>query len=276
MMTSRFLAAVCLALSLVLPITAQEKPKAKPKKELTREEIAKLGGFEPGPDADDADDGDVHLDLLVVDVPDELAVGLIENFKEPVKAEPSFRKLLELSSTKKVKLVSWPKLVTKTGNRAVSENITEVRYAIEFDPRANPPNPAPPEPKAEADDANAAAPPGPQAPAAIGVMPTTFETRNAGITLEAEPIIMPGGKQVAVQFAAQHVQLLGWDPVTVHENNRVTARIPQPRFHTNKVSENATLQVGTPVLVGVFRAAGVTDHMELFVLRATTKKVKAR
>ena len=79
-----------------------------------------------------------------------------------------------------------------------------------------------------------------------------------------------------MQFAAQHVQLLGWDPVTVHENDRVTARIPQPRFHTNKVSENATLQVGTPVLVGVFRAAGVTDHMELFILRATTKKVKVR
>jgi hypothetical protein len=275
-MASRPLIVLALALVLSVPLSAQEKEKRKPKKELTREEIAQLGGFEPAPDAEDNDNGDISLDMLVVDVPDDAAVPLIENFKDPSKAESSYRKVIELISSKKAKLVSWPTIITRNGNRAVAENIMEVRYAIEFDPGRPAADPAQEEPKENADRAAAAAPPGPQAPAVIGVLPTTFETRNAGVSLEIEPVIVPGGKLINAQFAASHVQLLGWDPTTVTQNERVTARLPQPRFHTNKVSENATLTAGVPMLVGSFRAANPPDHMELFILRASLKKAKAR
>jgi hypothetical protein len=275
-MTSRLLAVLLMSTLAVSSLPAQEgKPKEK-KKELTREEIAKLGGFEPAPDAAENVPGEVFIDMLVVSIPDSSAIPLIETLNDPTKTETAYRKVLELLQSKKARLVSWPMIRTKTGNRAVSENITEVRYAIEFDTDKVEPAAGGDEAKKADAAAAAAAPPGPQAPPAVGVMPTTFETRNAGVTLEIEPVIMDNGKVIDMQYAAQHVQLLGWDPVTVHEKEQVTVRIPQPRFHTNKVSSNSSLNAGQHALIGIFRSGDAKDETELFILRAGTKRAKTK
>ena len=276
-MTSRLLA-VLLTASVALPLVAEDaKPKA-PKKELTREEIAKLGGFEPAPDAAENIPGEVFLDMLVVSIPDSSVIPVLEILKDPTKTETGFRKVLDLLERKKARLIAWPNIRTKTGNRAVSENITEVRYAIEFDPNNQPlaPAAAGADAKKADDAAAAAAPPGPQPPPVAGVVPTTFETRNAGVTLEIEPVIMDGGKLIDMQYAAQHVQLLGWDAVTVKEKEEVAIRIPQPRFHTHKVSSNSTLNAGEHALIGVFRSGDAKDETEIFILRAGTKRTKAK
>jgi hypothetical protein len=277
-MTSRLLAVLLISTLVAHSLPAQEgKPKEK-KKELTREEIAKLGGFEPAPDAAENVPGEVFIDLLVVSIPDSSAIPLIETLNDSTKTETAYRKVLELLQSKKARLISWPTIRTKTGNRAVSENITEVRYAIEFDTNNNPAGAAAAGDEAKKADAAAAAaaPPGPQAPPAVGVMPTTFETRNAGITLEIEPVIMDNGKVIDMQYSAQHVQLLGWDPTTVHEKDQVTVRIPQPRFHTNKVSSNSSLNAGQHALIGIFRSGDAKDETELFILRAGTKRAKTK
>ncbi len=183
---------------------ADKKPAAKdakadaPAKELTREEIAKLGGFEPAP-VDPVDAGPVVLnfDVLMVSLPDALAIPLVDMFRQPGQNDAACQKLMQLIEAKKAKVTAWPRMQTKNGNRAVAENIQEIRYATEFE-KIDPPAeakgaaPAPEDPAAPAPPAGPA--PAPAIPPAVGVMPTAFETRNAGATIEMEPTVWPDEK----------------------------------------------------------------------------------
>jgi hypothetical protein len=255
--------------SLAAPLLAQEKsgkPKQAPKKELTREEIAKLGGFEPAPD-EPLIPATVQLQLFVISVSKVDALDLSAPFKNPDTAENAFRKVMEMIKTKKATLIGAPTVETKPGHRCVAEAITELRYAIEFE-QVGGGKPA----RADQPDAVQALPV--QAPAAIGVTPTSFETRNTGITFEAEPILGPDNKTVDLNYSAQHVLVLGWDAYSVEEKGEIVQRIPQPRFATNKVSTNVNVQVGVPVLGGIFEAPGTPDSMELFLIRVTTRGKK--
>jgi hypothetical protein len=240
---------------------AKAPDKDAAKKELTREELEKLGGFEAAP-VDPVVVGPVNLnfDVLMVTLPDALAVPLVESFKDPAKAEATYQKLLGLIEAKKAQVTGWPQLVTKSGNRAVAENIREVRYATEFSPlEAAPPAavggapvPAPEVPKGT--------------PPLEGVLPTTFETRNAGATLELEPALAADRKTIEVNICAQHVRLVGWDNSTVRENGTTKITVPQPRFHTNKVTQNLSVRVGQHLLIGTYRMAEADGLMELFIL----------
>jgi hypothetical protein len=244
-MKRNLLSTLCLALLVVLPpaISAEAGEKKKPKKELTREEIAKLGGFEPAPE-----------------------------FKKAETSDATFRDLTSLIKAKKAKLISCPVVDTKSGNRCVVEVIQEVRYPTEFDPQVGG-NLVKPVPVDEKVPVKAPAHP---MPAAIGVLPTAFETRNVGVTLEAEPILGPDGKLVDMQFSAQNVELIGWDTQDTEENGKVVQRIPQPRFHANKVSSSTTVRSGERILAGVFESATVPDMMEIFLVKATTRTVKLK
>jgi hypothetical protein len=261
--------ALAIVSSLVATLPAQEKsgkPKQAPRKELTREEIAKLGGFEPAPD-EPVIPAIVQLQLLVVSVPKVDALDLGAALKNPDTAENAYRKLMEMIKKKKAKLIGAPTLETKPGNRCVVETITEFRYGIEFE-QVNGGKPV----KADQPDAVQALPI--EAPAAIGVTPTSFETRNTGITFEAEPVLAPDNKTVDIHYSAHHVLVLGWDTYSVEEKGEIVQRIPQPRFATNKVSTNVNVQVGVPVLAGIFEAPGTPESMELFLIRVTTRGKK--
>jgi hypothetical protein len=259
-----------LPLAVVLHCTvifaAEKKPQEKPKqaapagKELTREEIAKLGGFEPGLQ-EDVEAG-ICFDVLMVSLPEELGVPIVEMFRDPAKTDAACRKVMDLLQTKKAKVTGWPQITTKNGNRAVAENIQEVRYPTEFeqiDGARNPGAqvPAPPQ---------AAPPPGPPMPMVAGMIPTAFETRNMGATIEVEPTLWPDGKTVDANFIAQHVRLLGWDVAAEHEDGKLKRSIPQPRFQTNKISQTLTLHSGTRHFLGSFLLPGAPGQMELFIL----------
>lgn len=276
MNTSRFFIPTLSALFfLSTPLFAKDAKQKAQKKELTREEIAKLGGFEPAAEVEVPVVHDVVADILIVSVPDTAAVGLIEGLKDPAKTEATARQIQSMVESKKARLVGWPNLQTRPGQRAVSENIQEVRYAIEFDRNAPAAQPGKDDVKGE-EAAKAAEPPGPAAPAAVGVIPTAFETRNAGVTLEIETILDPTEKAIDAQLCAQHVQLLGWDPTTVEENGKTTTRLPQPRFHTNKVSTAISTESGRRHLIGVFRSGDNKDETELFLFRVTLKPRKGK
>ena len=263
--------ALALALSLSASLPAQEKngrQKQAPKKELTREEIAKLGGFEPAPE-EPVFPAIIQVQLLIVSIPKADVMSLADEFKNPNTAESAYRGVLEMIKKKKAKLIGSSLVETKPGQRCATESISEFRYGVEFD-KVDGGKPA------VADKPDAVKDLRQQAPVAIGVVPTSFETRNTGITLETEPILGPDNKTVDLNFSAQHVQVRGWDTYSVEEKGELIQRIPQPRFSTNKVTTNVTMQVGTPVLGGVFEASSVPDSMDLFLLRVSTRGKKGK
>lgn len=81
-------------------------------------------------------------------------------------------------------VLAGPRVTTKSGNRAVIEIIREFRYPTDWlrDEQKQ-----------------------------IWV-PKTFETRNTGVTLEAEPVVTPEG-EIILQVTPQVVEFLGWKNV---------------------------------------------------------------
>ena len=153
--------------------------------------------------------GLIQIEARFIEVPEALALTLKGPgdrflFHTPAKGEqpmpngsiatmftaeqlPAF--LAKMEKAKGADVLSTPNVVTKTGQRAVIEIIRELRYATEW--------------KEDAEKKGA-------------WLPTAFETRNVGITLEVEPTISKEGA-LDLQLIPQVVEHLGWADVETGE-----------------------------------------------------------
>jgi beta-lactamase regulating signal transducer with metallopeptidase domain len=169
--------------------------------------------------------------------------------------------LLAQINTTGVELLSAPRVTTKSGQRAVIEIIREFRYPSEFQPDPKQPD---------------------------GLLPITFETRNIGITLEAEPTVAPDGSSVDLGLVPQIVELMGFVrvrdgqpiPLTVDPTKKgldqiLNASLPkdavvQPIFSTRKISTSVRLKSGDTIVLGGLKHAAEGQTAEeprvLFVL----------
>jgi hypothetical protein len=219
----------------------------------------------------------IRVELLVVRLPEAAAVELQPELRDPARVAKAQEKLLAMVKKKEAELIDWPVVMTKSGNRAVVENIHEVKYPIAFeqpqvvpakpvDPKHTmvakptaPENPAPAKP--EAGDAPAVV--------VVGGVATTFETRNTGVTLEIEPNILPDGKTVEVQMAPQHVTLVGYRQEKMEVIGKYSVAVEQPEFQTQKTTTNLTLQSGQPHLVAFYKLRQPAGTVELFLTTLT-------
>jgi general secretion pathway protein D len=180
--------------------------------------------------------------------------------------DPSFQVVMRALDQKKgVDLLSAPRVTTKSGNRAVIEIIREFRYPIEFE------QPQIPQTFGNTGGilTTGAAALNPLAFSNSGsfpvtpTTPTTFETRNTGVTLEVEPVIGPDGASIDMQLAPQVVEFEGFinygSPIQTSSTNALGQSITniitpniinQPIFSTRKVSTNVTVFDGATVVLG--------------------------
>lgn len=158
-------------------------------------------------------------------------------------------------------LLAAPRVLTKSGQRAVIEIIREFRYATQFQPDATKPD---------------------------GLLPTAFETRNVGITLEVEPTVAPDGFSVDLELIPQVVELTGFvrardgqpipipvDPTKKGVDRILNTALPkdvvvQPIFSTRKITTSVTLFSGNTIVLGGLKQAEATnadeDPQVLFIL----------
>ena len=142
------------------------------------------------------------------------------------------------------------------------ENIDEFRYATEYDPPTvsftqgvNTAEPVKVEPKADVTH--------------LEGVPSAFETRNIGVTLEAEPVLSPDGRTIKINLSPQHVRLKGMKKITLEKpGNGGKISVEQPEFDTMKVTTTMSVKDGERVLLGVYRTDDPPNHMELFILKA--------
>jgi type II secretory pathway component GspD/PulD (secretin) len=156
-----------------------------------------------------------------------------------------------LNETKGVNLLSAPRLVTRSGQRAAIEVIREFRYPSEFDFEQS-----------------------------IGIfIPKAFETRNLGVTLEVEPVGNAEGV-IDLTLVPEVVRLDGYirasdgQPVLLRNGRSVGAdmtikdfaavKIPrdtvlQPVFSTSKITTSIAMMSGHTVVLGGLRK---DDHEE--------------
>jgi hypothetical protein len=217
---------------------------------------------------------DVELNLLVVRLPEAATLPLLPALRDAKQSTESTNEIVKMISEKRATLVGWPTLRLRSGQRAVVEQIDEFRYTSEYDLKdataaatkketepsqlvdAPPPAPAP---------ANTTA-------ATSGAVPASFETRNVGITLEAEPTIAKDGKTLQVSFVAQHVAMSGFRKVQLQRaSDGNFTFVEQPQFVTSKVTTGITVQDGGTILVGVFKLPHPSEEIELLILQANIR-----
>jgi general secretion pathway protein D len=180
-----------------------------------------------------------------------------------VFTDPAFQVVIRALDQKKgVDLLSAPRVTTKSGQRAVIEIIREFRYPTEFDPPQIPQNFG-----TNGNNGNGGTGVTINLPGSFPVTPTTptsFETRNTGVTLEVEPVVGPDGYTIDLSLVPQVVEFEGFinygSPITAAGINLLTGAptqnvitpnvINQPIFSTRKVTTSVSVFDGQTVVLG--------------------------
>ena len=135
---------------------------------------------------------------------------------------------------------------TRSGQRAKVEGIAEKIYPTQFaigtQKPAGAPTSANGKPGAEGTSGGTSSG-GNSFP--VTTVPSDFETRNAGTSLEVEPTLGEDDATVDVTVAPEIVTLLGMD--TYGDPSK---GIVQPRFMTRKLSTSISLKDGTTAFIG--------------------------
>ena len=178
-----------------------------------------------------------------------------------IMTDPSFQLVIRALNQKKgVDLLSAPKVTTKSGQKAIIEIIREFRYPTEFDPPQIPQN------VGQQGGSFSLTPTLVQPPSSFPVTPTTpttFETRNTGVTLEVEPVVGPDSYTIELSLVPQVVEFEGFinygspiqttstNALGISSTNVITPNvINQPIFSTRKVTTSVSIFDGQTVLIG--------------------------
>jgi general secretion pathway protein D len=179
-----------------------------------------------------------------------------------VFTDPQFQVVLRALNQKKgVDLLSAPRVTTKSGQRAQIEIIREFRYPTEFEP--------PQIPQTFGNTGNQGGGAGvtvntqPQSFPVTPTTPTSFETRNTGVTLEVEPVVGPDGFTIDLNLVPQVVEFEGFinygSPILTTSVNLLGQTIQtvitpnvinQPIFSTRKVQTSVSIFDGQTVVLG--------------------------
>ncbi|MEX1120107.1 MAG: Amuc_1098 family type IV pilus outer membrane protein, partial [Terrimicrobiaceae bacterium] len=172
-----------------------------------------------------------------------------------VFTNPQFQVVLRaLSQNKAVDLVSAPKVTTKSGQRATIEIIREFRYPSEYDL-----------PQTTSIAGSVLTP-------VVPTTPTSFETKNVGITLEVEPTVGPDNFSIDLILAPRVVEFEGFinygspistvatvvaDPFSIPPIPTTSATvllteniINRPVFSTREVTTEVTVYDGQTIVLG--------------------------
>jgi Flp pilus assembly secretin CpaC len=203
----------------------------------------------------------IRMEMQVVAIPEAQALPLVADLLDKKKIDAAYATIQEMLGKGSAKLVAWPILNTKSGERAVAENIDEVRYPTEFDPPTisflpgvDPGSAVMIEPRKEGSH--------------LQSVPTAFETRNVGVTIEAEPVLEPDGKTIDVNVAAQDVRLKKMITARIDmPTTSSSVTVDQPEFTNQKVTTSLTMKSGQRIMLGMFRTDELPNHIEFFIFK---------
>lgn len=208
----------------------------------------------------------IRIEVQVVAIPEELALPIIGDLMAKEKIDPAYLTIQDLLTRGVAQLVGWPIVTTQSGQRAVIAAVDEIRYAtkysppiISFTPDVDLKDSAKIKPKVDLTQ--------------IDAVPQEFETRNAGVTLEVEPVLAPDGKTISLNIVPQHVRLDRYEKATIEKEPAAgqpgsKVVVKQPKFEAMKVTTSIVLRNGERMLLGIFRTNDPPKHIEHFLLKA--------
>jgi hypothetical protein len=141
-----------------------------------------------------------------------------------------YRQVLELAASGKARLEILTALTSKSGQRAVCESNDAVRYGSEFAPPAT----------------------------ARGIpVPIAWTKRDAGDTLEIEPVRLGDGVSCDINLVPQHVSLAGFRDLPGLTGDAATS---QPVFNIQKMTTATQLKEREPHYLGTFSPPTTQDE----------------
>jgi hypothetical protein len=207
----------------------------------------------------------VSLDLQVVTVSPEQAQKLIPRLRDAKRFGASYAELQQMIERDEAELIAWPVLVTRGGERAVSESVVEERYPTESESVGIPQHfgeNAPPDQPSDLD-----------APEWDFLL-KLFEVRDAGVKLQSDCTISGDGQRISLYLVPQWIRLLGFHTFS---ESRLPCGIQdfmeQPEFFTSKVTEEFTIQNGDRILLGAFTQGKARPQVALFLLKASAVRI---
>ena len=205
----------------------------------------------------------VWVEVLMVAMPQEKAIALLPDLRNPDKVDSAVTQIFSAIERKEATITGWPAAYTLDGVRCVAEAIFEKRYPTEFEPPQTPQNLASSQPS----DLKPVTSDFP--------IPSSFETRNIGATLEVQPSVLPGGEWIKLEMVPQRVGLLGFDSYeAVKSKSGKVLKIDQPQFHTAKTSGTFMVRNNQWNLVAIHKPVQPENQIELFIARATATAIK--
>lgn len=209
----------------------------------------------------------IFVEMQIVAIPRDIAMPLVRDLMEKEKIEGAWLRIQELLDKKTAKLIGWPMVTTRSGDRAVFEAIEEFQYASEYLPGVID--------FYSSDEKGVVT----KLPANIehtqfNGTPSAFQTRDTGVTLEVVPTFSADETTITMLIVPQHIVLKGMTKSTVEkEKTHEKIVVEQPEFDTMKVTTNLILKPGERILMGVYPATEYPDHLELFILHVEVRKV---
>ena len=238
--------------------------------------IAAAWPADPVARADDAvPQASIRVDVQMVSVSPAAALSLVPALSDEKTIGEANARLQKMLANDEATLLGWPVLWLRNGitaNRNLglnplepsppeatehnsSETIEDSRYPTEFDP---------PQPGQRWVGRQR-----PVRPMWGAIVPTTFETRNLGTSLEAQAEVDADGRTISIVFAQSFTRLLKFE----HFRNQtsplgIEGEMAQPRFITSSSRNRIRLHNGQLALLNVFVFSQPKPHVELCLVRA--------
>ena len=201
------------------------------------------------------------VEAQFVSLPLDLAMPLLPQLRDPQQREASFENVRKLIARGDATLIGWLRLVTADGMRAFSHSVEEVRYTSEFEP--------------------------PSEPQTFGVyrahspplqtnyfgLPVAMETREAGISFTAKPVVQENGHRIEFDLEFHHVSLSSFRKARFEKAfDGTETYLGLPEFRTSESTSTVSVTPGQPILLSFDVASKPKPHVEMVFLKASLKK----
>jgi hypothetical protein len=207
-----------------------------------------------------ASEWSIRCELLVARVPLKAGIVMRSRLKDEATIASAVNDLMAMIDKGEANLVGSAISWSRSEERAVSEAVEEVRYATEMDPPHSFPGNfglvQPMYPEHEFDFYHL--------PPSLNV-PTSFETRHAGLRFEFSVRPSEGGRYIDLDLVAQNVSYLGLQLIPSVESK--DWRYKQPRFRFHAVTTSLYVSSGAWKLTAVDLIAEQRPAIEFTLVR---------
>lgn len=186
----------------------------------------------------------IRVQVEFIDVSHEQFTELMFGPKPPANDGELRKQVAQLVKVGKGTIIETLLCTARSGQKATSESIEEFIYPTEYEPATLPD-------KLDGKAAEAAGKTeGNRPDPATGPMPTAFDTRNVGSTLEIEPTLGTDLKTIDLRFVPEIVYHVGNEIWGEWKGEHGNSPVQMPTFYAIRVNTAATLTDGHYLMTG--------------------------